>query len=135
MVATIRLVPGAVVCAALIGQLTGQQQADIRVDVGLVTVACSVIDRGGAPVKNLRSGDFILRDNGKEQLVEHFWQESDLPLMFGLIVDVSGSQSAFVESPDGGAVFVTGDEPARPCLPGHRRRRREAGDRSDRFRR
>ena len=98
MAATSRLVPGAVVCAALIGQLTGQQRADIRVDVGLVTVACSVMDRGGAPVKNLRSGDFILRDNGKEQLVEHFWQESDLPLTFGLIVDVSGSQTAFVES-------------------------------------
>jgi len=40
----------------------------------------------------------MLRDNGKRQPIEYFWQESDLPLMLGPIVDVSGSQAAFVES-------------------------------------
>ena len=73
------------------------QKADIRVDVRLVTVTCSVTDRANAPAKNLRPQDFALRDNGKLQKIEHLWQEAELPLTIGLIVDVSGSQSAFIE--------------------------------------
>ncbi len=71
--------------------------AQIRVDVGLVTVTCEVTDRGGAPAKNLRIEDFDLRDNGREQKIDSLWQEQDLPLTIGLLVDVSGSQSAFIE--------------------------------------
>lgn len=71
--------------------------AQIKVDVGLVTVACEVTDRSGAPVKYLRASDFELRDNGRGQKIEYMWQEQDLPLTVGLLVDVSGSQSAFVD--------------------------------------
>jgi hypothetical protein len=35
--------------------LAAQQKPDIRVDVDLVTVACSVTDHGGAPVKTTSS--------------------------------------------------------------------------------
>lgn len=73
------------------------QSADIRVDVNLVTVTCAVTDRAGAPAKSLRIEDFTLRDNGKPQRIDHLWQEADLPLTIALVVDVSGSQSAFVE--------------------------------------
>jgi len=69
---------------------------DIRVDVELVTVACSVTDRGGAPVKNLTASDFTIRDDGEPRTVTEFWQESDLPLTIGLVVDASGSQAEFV---------------------------------------
>jgi VWFA-related protein len=79
-------------CAAL-----HAQKADIRVDVGLVTVTCAVADRGGVPAQSLQVGDFELRDNGRPQKIDHLWQEQDLPLTIGLIVDVSGSQSAFIE--------------------------------------
>ncbi|HTS78937.1 MAG TPA: VWA domain-containing protein [Bryobacteraceae bacterium] len=75
----------------------GALQAQIRVDVNLVTVATGVTDRSGAPVKNLRAEDFELRDNGRQQKIEYLWQEQDLPLTVGLLVDVSGSQSAFIE--------------------------------------
>ena len=61
--------------------------AQIRVDVGLVTVACEVTDSAGAPAKNLRAEDFEVRDNGRDQKVEHLWQEQDLPLTIGLLVD------------------------------------------------
>jgi len=70
----------------------GQTPADIRVDVNLVTVACSVSDRNGAPAKNLRRENFALFDNGQPRDIRYFWQETDLPLTVGLIVDVSGSQ-------------------------------------------
>jgi VWFA-related protein len=74
----------------------GLSSAQIRVDVGLVTVTCEVTDRTGAPARNLRLEDFELRDNGREQKIDSLWQEQDLPLTIGLLVDVSGSQSAFV---------------------------------------
>jgi len=75
----------ALVCCA-------QEPPDIKVDVGLVTVATSVSNREGAPVKNLRREDFELLDDGKPREVQYFWQETDLPLTIGLIADVSGSQ-------------------------------------------
>src|SRR5579863_8448134 len=81
-----------ILCAALYAQ-----KPDIRVDVGLVTVTCEATDRGGVPAKNLQIEDFELRDNGKLQKIDHVWQEQDLPLTIGLIVDVSGSQSAFID--------------------------------------
>jgi VWFA-related protein len=74
----------------------GFSSAQIRVDVGLVAVTCEVTDRTGAPAKDLRLEDFELRDNGREQKIDSLWQEQDLPLTVGLLVDVSGSQSAFV---------------------------------------
>jgi hypothetical protein len=47
--------------------LNGQQRADIRIDVGLVTVTCSVTNRAGVPIKNLGAEDFVLKDNGKRR--------------------------------------------------------------------
>lgn len=83
------------ICAAAV--FANGQNVDIRVDVGLVTVTCSVNDKNGIPAKHLQPSDFILHDNGREQKVEHLWQEADLPLTVGLIVDVSGSQSTFID--------------------------------------
>ena len=85
----------AVAFAAL---LASQEQPDVRVDVDLVTVACSVSDHGGAPVKNLKPEDFNLSDNGQPREIRNFWQESDLPLTVALVADVSGSQAGFVKS-------------------------------------
>jgi len=78
--------------------LSAAQDADIRVDVDLVTVACSASDRGGAPVKNLKPEDFVLTDNGIPQKIGQFWQESDLPLTVALVADVSGSQAMFIKN-------------------------------------
>jgi VWFA-related protein len=71
--------------------------AQIRINVGLVTITCEVTDRAGTPVRDLRIGDFEVRDNGREQKIDSLWQEQDLPLTIGLLVDVSGSQSAFID--------------------------------------
>jgi VWFA-related protein len=87
-----------VLTALLFSLAAFAQKVDIRVDVGAVNVTCEVTDHHGAPVKNLTAADFELLDNGRAQAVDHLWQEADLPLTIGLIVDVSGSQSAFIES-------------------------------------
>jgi VWFA-related protein len=74
-----------------------QGQPDIRVDVPLVSVSCSVTTRDGAPVKSLKREDFQLLDNGKARDVQYFWRENDLPLTIGLIADVSGSQAGCIK--------------------------------------
>ncbi len=88
----VQLLVAVAACAAV-----HAQKPDIRVDVGLVTVTCAVADRNGVPAKGLNAADFELRDNGRLQKIDQLWQESDLPLTIGLIVDVSGSQSAFID--------------------------------------
>src|SRR5262249_50296269 len=49
-----------------------------------------------APVRDLRREDFTVREEGVPQTVKYFWQEADLPLTVGLVVDVSGSQAGLV---------------------------------------
>lgn len=88
---------GRVLPVLLTGALLSAQKVDIRVNVGLVTITCAVTDKNGTPAKGLQPSDFVLVDNGRDQKVEHLWQEADLPLTIGLIVDVSGSQSTFIE--------------------------------------
>jgi VWFA-related protein len=89
---------GAIFTLALAALLSAQQKPDIRVDVDLVTVACSVTDRNGAPVRNLTLADFNLTDNGQQREIRNVWQESDLPLTIALVADISGSQLGFVKS-------------------------------------
>ncbi len=83
---------------ALAVSLLAQEQPDIRVDVDLVTVACSVSDHNGAPVKDLHLKDFRLSDNGQPREIRYFWHESELPLTVALVADVSGSQAGYVKS-------------------------------------
>ena len=89
-----RMMPVAFLSAAL---LAAQPGADIRVDVDLVTVPCSVTDHG-VPVKGLKREDFVLRDDGQPRAITNFWQESDLPLTIALVADVSGSQAGFIKN-------------------------------------
>lgn len=84
--------------AVVLASTLRAQQPDIRVDVDLVTVACSVADRGGAPAKNLKAQDFKVTDNGQPRDIINFWQESDLPLTVALVADVSGSQAGYVKN-------------------------------------
>src|SRR5437773_2448884 len=69
--------------------------ADIRINVDVVQVPVSVT-RLGVAVKDMMKEDFQLRENAAPQAVKYFWQETDLPLSVGLIVDVSGSQNGLI---------------------------------------
>jgi VWFA-related protein len=76
---------------------SAQEPAPIRLDVNAVTVAVSVSDHDGAPVKNLRREDFTILDNHQPRQIESFWQETDLPLTIGLIADISSSQDGVID--------------------------------------
>lgn len=78
--------------ACLADEPTEVPSAAIHVDVSEVTVSVSVTDRDGAPVSDLGRADFLLLDNKDPQPIQSFRRDTDLPLIIGLIADVSGSQ-------------------------------------------
>jgi len=72
-------------------QKPGQAQQPYKVQVNLVNQFVTVRDKHNAIVGNLNKEDFRLYEDGKEQKVEFFSKELNLPLTMGLLVDTSGS--------------------------------------------
>jgi len=67
------------------------QETPIKVDVNVVNVLCTVYDKRGALVEDLRKEDFEIFENGRRQDLRYFARDTDLPLTIALLVDVSGS--------------------------------------------
>jgi len=78
-----------------VSRLACAQAADepspIRVDVNVVNVLCTVSDKRGALVTDLRKEDFEIRENGRKQEIRYFARDTDLPLTIAMLMDVSGS--------------------------------------------
>ncbi|MBZ5625903.1 MAG: VWA domain-containing protein [Acidobacteriia bacterium] len=72
-------------------------QTPFRVDVQLVNVGFSVRDAGGKLVSNLTLDDFEVLEDGVPQRIAFFARSMEVPLNLGLVVDISGSQGAFVK--------------------------------------
>ncbi|HEX4230180.1 MAG TPA: VWA domain-containing protein [Bryobacteraceae bacterium] len=69
----------------------GQQTPTFSTDVRVVNLVAAVRDAQGKLVYNLSKSDFRLSDNGREQAIGYFSQQTDLPLTLGLLVDTSAS--------------------------------------------
>ncbi|MBZ0111849.1 MAG: VWA domain-containing protein, partial [Thermoanaerobaculia bacterium] len=65
-----------------------------EVDVQLVELYTTVLGRGGGIVRDLDVGDFVVKEDGREQTVEKFELVTDLPLTVGITMDTSGSMIA-----------------------------------------
>lgn len=90
-----------------------QQNRDftISVDVELVTLPVSVLDRDGHPVFGLEKENFRVFEDGVEQEIERFVQE-DVPVSIGLAIDSSGSMNNKRQSVSSAAlVFVRESNP------------------------
>ena len=70
----------------------------IRVEVDLVNVFFSVRDKKGALIPSLTRDDLEVYEDGVKQTLKSFTRETDLPLTIGLLVDVSPSQEALIET-------------------------------------
>jgi VWFA-related protein len=80
-------------------QNASSQQSDddtITINAALVNTHVSVLDGSGHFVLGLTKDDFIVLDDGKEQPVIAFSQESDQPLRVALVVDRSRSVQRFL---------------------------------------
>ncbi len=80
----------------LLGAL-GFAQTQIRVDVQLVNIGFSVRDAQGRLVSDLNRDDFEVTEDGVAQKISFFARSEDVPLNLGLVVDISGSQGAFIK--------------------------------------
>ena len=84
--------PPAAVDAAPAGQT-----ATLHAEARLVSVPVVVRDKKGLLVKGLGKADFTLAVDGQAQTIRYFDQDSNLPLVLGLMVDTSMSQRAVLD--------------------------------------
>jgi VWFA-related protein len=96
-------------------QSSGAQDPEtaIKVDVDVVNVLCTVRDKRGALITDLKQDDFKILENGRPQQIRYFAQETNTPLTVALLVDVSGSVRWFVED-EKGAVATFLEQVLRP---------------------
>jgi VWFA-related protein len=93
--------------ARMVAQAPDANPAPIHVDVDVVNVLCTVSDKRGGLVTNLRKEDFEIREDGRKQEIRYFTRDTDLPLTVAMLMDVSGSvrQSLDAEREAAGRFF------------------------------
>ncbi|HET9401075.1 MAG TPA: hypothetical protein VFO34_08995, partial [Candidatus Acidoferrales bacterium] len=67
------------------------QQSQIKIEVDLVTIPISVVDKGNRPIVDLPRDAFEIYDNGKLQTIRLFEQETHQPIDIALMIDSSMS--------------------------------------------
>src|SRR4051812_32876668 len=68
-----------------------QSEAPIRVDVTRVNVLFTVTDKKGRFITDLGKTDFTVVENKKQQVIQEFTAETDLPLRIAILIDTSNS--------------------------------------------
>ena len=74
------------------GQDPHDRDYNLSVDVELVQLPVSVLDKNGTPIRGLQQAHFSVYEDKVEQEISLFKQE-DIPLSVGLVIDGSGSMS------------------------------------------
>jgi VWFA-related protein len=83
---------GLALALCLLPALFPQDVPVFHADVNMVTVPFVVTNQKGVSVRDLQPGDFRLYVDGVRQDIQNLWSEPDLPLLLGVIIDVSESQ-------------------------------------------
>jgi VWFA-related protein len=84
------------IAAGISASIQAQESLKYSVDVNVVNLLATVRDRNGHFVSNLTKDDFILEEEGRQQEIRYFSQQTDLPLKIGLLIDTSGSQQNLI---------------------------------------
>ncbi|MCS7079721.1 MAG: VWA domain-containing protein [Chloracidobacterium sp.] len=74
------------------GVPASQAEDTLNIQTQLVSVPFAVVDKRNRYINNLTAQDIQVLENGKPQEIFSFTRESDLPLTFALVFDISGSQ-------------------------------------------
>jgi VWFA-related protein len=83
---------------APVQQSAPETSSTIQVNVDLVNIYFTVLSKkGGQLIPNLNKEDFTMYEDGKQQKIERFSRESDLPLTLGLLIDISASQDRLID--------------------------------------
>lgn len=73
------------------------QDDTIRVNVDLVNLFFTVKTKKGQLIPDLGKQDFHVFEDGKQETIQRFSRETDLPLTLGLLIDISASQERLIE--------------------------------------
>jgi VWFA-related protein len=74
------------------------QEPTLKINVDLVNILFTVkAKKGGQLIPNLEQGNFKIYEDGKEQKIQRFSRETDLPLTLGLLIDISASQERLID--------------------------------------
>ena len=73
------------------------QDDTIRVNVELVNLFFTVKTKKGELIPTLDKQNFQVFEDGKQQTIQRFSRETDLPLTLGLLIDISASQEQLVD--------------------------------------
>ncbi|MBV9156407.1 MAG: VWA domain-containing protein [Acidobacteriaceae bacterium] len=74
------------------------QEPTIRINVDLVNIFFTVrAKKGGQLIPNLEKNNFTIYEDGKQQTIQRFSRETDLPLTLGLLIDISASQERLID--------------------------------------
>jgi len=68
------------------------QDTQFSTSVAVVNVLATVRDKNGKIIQDLVQDDFTLQEDGRNQSIRYFSQQSDVPLTLGLLIDTSASQ-------------------------------------------
>jgi len=77
--------------------LARAQDPKYSTSVNVVNVLATVRDSKGKIVHDLAQDDFTIQEDGRPQSIRYFSQQSDLPLILGLLLDTSGSQARVLD--------------------------------------
>jgi VWFA-related protein len=72
--------------------MLSQDAPVFRETTTLVTVPCTVTDESGVAISDLNVDDFRLYVDGVRRKIDNLWSEVDIPLLLGVINDVSDGQ-------------------------------------------
>src|ERR1700761_1871577 len=77
---------------------TATQEPTLKINVDLVNILFTVkAKKGGQLIPNLEQNNFKIYEDGKEQKIQRFSRETDLPLTLGLLIDISASQERLID--------------------------------------
>jgi VWFA-related protein len=82
----------AILALALTSAMLSQDGLVFRETTTLVTIPSTVTDEHGMPINDLKVDDFRLYVDGVSRKIGNLWSEADLPLLLGVINDISDSQ-------------------------------------------
>jgi len=84
----------------LMPAMLAQDAPVFRETTTLVTVPCAVTDEGDLAISDPGVDDFRLYVDGVRRKIDNLWSEMDLPLLLGVINDVSDSQRNRISEKD-----------------------------------
>jgi len=82
----------AILALLLTSAMLSQDGPVFRETTTLVTIPSTVTDERGMAINDLNVNDFQLYVDGVRRKIDNLWSEADLPLLLGVINDISASQ-------------------------------------------